>query len=117
MRQLYYANRVTRETARRMAAVYDRYAMTVPPASGAVTQTRDRAAAKGWPPPLAWDDEDLDNPTALPKGLLNRADYCKAGRHLKTDSNAYYPPGRPGQRHCSDCRAERKVRIRTGSRS
>lgn len=35
--------------------------------SGA-TQARNHAIAQGWPPPAAWDDEELSDPKAQPKG-------------------------------------------------
>lgn len=37
---------------------YNQLSMTVGPSQ----VTRDRARAKGWPPPLAWDDDQLDLP-------------------------------------------------------
>jgi hypothetical protein len=46
-----------------IATAYDRLSMTPGPSKLA----RQRAEAKGWPPPLAWDDHDLDNPDAQPK--------------------------------------------------
>ena len=62
---------VTAATALAVRAVYDLMWDRTPqprtPAErGVVTRTRRQAAAKGWAPPLAWDDEDLDNPTAKP---------------------------------------------------
>lgn len=38
---------------------------THPERSG-VSRTRNRAAAAGWPSPLAWDDDTIDDPTATP---------------------------------------------------
>jgi len=32
----------------------------------AVTRSRNLAAARGWVPPMAWNDEDIDNPDAAP---------------------------------------------------
>ena len=49
-------------TARRIAAAYDTLSMTPGPSA----QSRARARAKGWPPPLAWDDETIDDPDARP---------------------------------------------------
>lgn len=31
-----------------------------------VRRARRHATAQGWPPPLAWDDDDIDNPDASP---------------------------------------------------
>lgn len=38
-----------------------------------VTMTRTRAAREGWPPPAAWDDDEIGDPAARPGGFL-RAD-------------------------------------------
>lgn len=49
-------------TATRVARLYDQLSMTPGPSPLAAA----RARAKGWAPPLAWDDQDLDDPTATP---------------------------------------------------
>jgi hypothetical protein len=54
---------VQRKTAATVARVYDEMCMTVGPSA----LTRRRALAKGWPPPLAWDDIDHD---AKPVGTV-----------------------------------------------
>ncbi len=46
----------------RVHVLYDTLAMT--PGPSAIT--RARAAANGWVPPLAWDDDTIDDPTAVP---------------------------------------------------
>jgi len=48
---------------RQVRDVYDRLSMTLGPSQAA----RDRAAARGYLPPLAWDDERIDNPRATPQ--------------------------------------------------
>lgn len=48
---------------RQVRDVYDRLSMTLGPSQAA----RDRAAARGYPPPLAWDDETIDDPRATPQ--------------------------------------------------
>lgn len=53
--------RVSRDTAAEVTALYDRLCMTLGP--NQVTATR--AATKGWPGPMAWDDPD--NPRERPK--------------------------------------------------
>lgn len=53
---------VERRTAARIAAVYDRLAMRPGP-SGKTARHAERA---GWPPPLAWDDDTIDDPTVAP---------------------------------------------------
>lgn len=52
----------TRDAVR---ALYDELSMKVPPPGRATTMARNIAAAAGWSPPLAWDDETIDDPTAV----------------------------------------------------
>lgn len=54
--------KVLRETADGVAAAYDRLSMRVGPSG----TTRRRAERAGWPPPLAWADESIDDPAAVP---------------------------------------------------
>jgi hypothetical protein len=54
--------RVRRDTAARVAALYDRYWATPGPSRRAALL----AEAAGWPPPLAWDDDSIDDPAARP---------------------------------------------------
>lgn len=61
--------RVTVRNAEKVAALYDRLSMTPGPSE----RTRVMAWRKGYLPPLAWDDEDLDDPDAWP-GLRAQAD-------------------------------------------
>lgn len=56
-------------TARKVAAMYEQLSMSPPPASGSSSRARRFALARGWFPPLAWDDEQLDDPTAMPQLL------------------------------------------------
>ncbi|MFM9373204.1 helix-turn-helix domain-containing protein [Streptomyces sp. Da 82-17] len=44
-------------------AAYDRLSMT----TGTSWKTRRLAERKGWAPPLAWDDDSIDDPDALPQ--------------------------------------------------
>lgn len=53
-----------------IAAAYDEMSMTVPRLTRHTSRIAGRAAARGWPPPLAWDD--IDAPDAQPCGV--RAD-------------------------------------------
>ena len=48
---------------RQVRDVYDRLSMTLGPSQAA----RDRAAARGYHPPLAWDDDTIDDPRATPQ--------------------------------------------------
>jgi hypothetical protein len=41
-----------------VAEVYEELCMKTPPVGRTSSQVRVKAAAKGWPPPLAWDDPD-----------------------------------------------------------
>lgn len=54
--------RVRPATLARLVEVYDRLSMTPGPSS----TSRARAAGKGWYPPLAWDDNTIDDPAAEP---------------------------------------------------
>lgn len=66
-----YAARVEVRTAQAVAAVYDRWSMTVP--TGWVAErARRHAANQGWPPPLAWDDDHVDDPMATPTGAVGQ---------------------------------------------
>lgn len=52
-------------TARRIAELFDRLQLTPGPSE----LSRQRAFVKGWAPPLAWDEDDLDDPDAQPEGI------------------------------------------------
>lgn len=54
--------RVTTPVSRAIATIYDRLWNV----DGRSTRTRNRARAAGWLPPLAWDDDTIDNPQAEP---------------------------------------------------
>lgn len=54
--------KVHRATADRVARIYDELSM-VP---GRSVKTAGRARAKDWPPPLGWDDDEIDDPAARP---------------------------------------------------
>lgn len=51
-----------RSTAARIRELYEELSGTVGPSQIA----RDRARAAGWAPPLAWDDDTIDDPDAVP---------------------------------------------------
>ena len=71
MDQLLKADTVPVETARAVAAVYARYSSASPGLCGVshihARAARDRAAAAGWAPPAAWDDDTIDDPAAIPQ--------------------------------------------------
>ena len=68
VRKLMQATRPTVNvaTATRVLHSYDALAMKTPPAGWVADRQRRQAAGKGWPPPLAWDDDEIDNPNARP---------------------------------------------------
>ncbi|XSS45964.1 hypothetical protein ACQBAU_16135 [Propionibacteriaceae bacterium Y2011] len=75
---------VTTTTAAKVRALYDELWDQPPPGTTryekqAATRARNLARSWGWAPPLAWDDEDLDNPYAVPE----------------TDTPSTRPTGRP----------------------
>lgn len=53
---------VRRETVAAVCDLYDALSMTPGPSQKA----REMAAAQGWVPPLAWDDDEIDDPKARP---------------------------------------------------
>lgn len=55
-------DRVQRRTAEKIAALYDELSMVLGPSAVATAA----ALRKGWAPPLAWDDETIDDPAARP---------------------------------------------------
>lgn len=62
---------VTRDTAHKVRAAYDRMWDHVPDTStparrSAVNAALNKAARHGWLPPLAWDDDRIDDPTYTP---------------------------------------------------
>lgn len=62
---------VHRDTAAAIAAIYDELSMTPGPSP----RNRALAAGRQWAPPLAWDDERIDDPKALSRrsgGRKNR---------------------------------------------
>lgn len=63
--------RVQHDTQVRVRALYDRL-WNVPPVAanghqkGGITYAKRVAAKRGWVPPMAWDDETIDDPAARP---------------------------------------------------
>lgn len=56
---------VQAKTARSVANLYDELAMI----DGPRNKTRQAAIGRGWYPPLAWDDDQIDDPEASPTGV------------------------------------------------
>ena len=63
------SGKISRANWERIASLYDEFSMTPGPSE----LTKARAIKAGWAPPLAWDDETIDNPRALPN-LTGRRD-------------------------------------------
>ena len=61
---------VAASTARRVETLYDELTAKPPvrPSKSAIR----RAEARGWAPPLAWDDETIDDPEAKPQHNIHR---------------------------------------------
>jgi hypothetical protein len=64
-------DQVTAATARAVGDVYDRLWNRAPPEHDQRTRisaarARNHAGREGWAPPLAWDDDQIDNPHAQP---------------------------------------------------
>lgn len=57
---------VLRATADKIRALYDELSMVPPPGGYGSTRIRNHATAHCWYPPLAWDDETIDDPAAAP---------------------------------------------------
>lgn len=61
--------RCSSRLARAVAAVYDELAGMTGPSQ----QTATKAQARGFTPPLAWDDCEIDDPKARPRGVRRSA--------------------------------------------
>ncbi len=57
--------RILQSTAARVTALYDR-TWNVYPEGASADRARSNALRLGWCPPLAWDDDELDDPAAAP---------------------------------------------------
>lgn len=69
--QLLDAVAVPATAARLVAVLYDRLCFADPATQGAdpasIRRTKERAAAEGWAPVGAWDDDTIDDPSAIPE--------------------------------------------------
>lgn len=61
---------VHRETAELVRYVYDQLWNTPAPAGRSSAWTKTNARKNGWHVPAAWDDDEIDDPKAKPKGVL-----------------------------------------------
>lgn len=79
-----YNERVRRSTVARVAALYDQ----LWDQPGASSRTAARAARAGWAPPLAWDDDTIDDPASRPDrghGLPAAFDEIAVQRAMRGD--------------------------------
>jgi len=60
---------VSRATDQAIRRAYDLLSMRTPPSSPARARTRALAERRGYPSPLAWDDDVIDDPQARPVGM------------------------------------------------
>lgn len=85
-------------TARRIAELYDQI-WDQRPAGRYPVKVRNIAAARGWVPPLAWDDDEIDDPAAKPH-------QPRAGRREPAPCGtpaAYRRHLRRGEKPCRGC--------------
>lgn len=61
--------RISRRNAEKIANLYDDLSMTLPPETHCTGRQRDLARRNGYAPPLSWDDDTIDDPTAKPRGI------------------------------------------------
>ncbi len=68
-----YTNSINRPkvSARRAAQIAEMYDQ-LSALPGPSERARECARRAGWAPPMAWDDDDFDNPYRQPKGLVRR---------------------------------------------
>jgi hypothetical protein len=71
---------VTAEVTTAVCDLYDRWSGTLGPCE----QTRTTTRAAGMAPPLAWDDDTIDDPTAHPQGIPRRRTRTTTSSHSGT---------------------------------
>ncbi|MFI1324581.1 hypothetical protein ACH4TI_15230 [Streptomyces rochei] len=94
------------EDARTVAAVYVRLSTASPGLCGvshiAARTARDRAGAAGWAPPAAWDEDTIDDPSAIPQWTGHCGTVRGAGIHERD--------GLPLCAPCADALYRRRLR-------
>ena len=71
MQEISWRNQCTVATHLKIVALYDELWDQQPPGDTAgqrvsATKARSHAKKQGWAPPMAWDDDDIDDPNATP---------------------------------------------------
>jgi hypothetical protein len=90
---------ITQRRDRDVRALYEALSMTLPPETNqreriAASRSRRNAAERGWLPPLAWDDDRMDDPTYTPLANVHEVivyDHAVVERYL---ANGERPVGR-----------------------
>lgn len=79
--------KIQRDTLARVTAAYDRLSMALPPDETPYrARNRAHAAARGWLPPLALDDDHIDDPTYRPTKHLSKTEREQlAAAGIRTD--------------------------------
>lgn len=72
---------VTAQFARSVISLYDDLWDRDPPCPDGAAQARAEAITLGWAPPMAWDDETIDNPRARP--AAPRGEQSRSWLHLE----------------------------------
>lgn len=80
---------VTAARARAVRDLYDELSMTVAPPSQGANYARNLAKRRGYAPPLAWDDDSIDDPAAQP----DLGEEGVRGAALAEDSNELVAQG------------------------
>lgn len=75
--KMMHADQVRAATARAVRDLYEQLWNTAPPATNqreriSVSRSKRYAADRGWLPPLAWDDDTIDDPTAERMTITDR---------------------------------------------
>lgn len=94
---------VTARRAVEVRSLYDRLWNVAPPNEThrdriAMSRALKLAADRGWVRPAMWDDDQIDNPTAVPFG--HPPSHCPSG-HKYSQENTYVEPS--GKRRCRTC--------------
>lgn len=72
-------SQVSVATAKLIGQMYDELSMT----PGGSKRSRSLAMARGWAPPLAWDDDTIDDPRARAHGTDDSAQWMRSRRSME----------------------------------